>query len=92
MPPAFDPQTTTWYDSPATAWLEALPIGNGRLGAMVFGGPEVDRVQFNADTLWAGGHEDRTNPVAGEHLEEVRRLVFEGDVERAQALAEEKLM
>jgi alpha-L-fucosidase 2 len=92
MPAVFDPQTTTWYDSPATEWLEALPIGNGRLGAMAFGGPRVDRVQFNADTLWAGGHEDRTNPVARERLEDVRQLIFDGEVERAQALAEEKLL
>ena len=88
----FDPRTTTWYDEPATEWLEALPIGNGRLGAMPFGRPGTDRVQFNADTLWAGGHEDRTNPVAREHLDEIRTLVFDGEVERAQTLAEEKLM
>jgi alpha-L-fucosidase 2 len=92
MPRPFDPQTTTWYDSPATEWLEALPVGNGRLGAMTFGAPGVDRIQFNADTLWAGGHEERTNPVAGAHLEEIRRLLFDGDVERAQAIAEETLM
>ncbi|QPV61606.1 glycoside hydrolase family 95 protein [Halosimplex litoreum] len=92
MPRPFDARTTTWYDSPATEWLEALPVGNGRLGAMAYGDPGVDRVQFNADTLWAGGHEERTNPVAREHLEEMRRLLFDGDVERAQALAEEKLM
>jgi len=88
----FDPRTTTWYDEPASAWLEALPIGNGRLGAMTFGCPGTDRVQFNADTLWAGGHEDRTNPEAREHVEEVRRLIFDGEVERAQSLADETLM
>ncbi|ACV12861.1 alpha/beta hydrolase domain-containing protein [Halorhabdus utahensis DSM 12940] len=88
----FDPRTTTWYDEPASAWLEALPIGNGRLGGMIFGRPGCERVQFNADTLWAGGHEDRTNPDAREHVEEVRRLLFDGEVQRAQALADEKLM
>lgn len=92
MPVTFESQTTMWYDSPAAEWLEALPVGNGRLGAMVFGDLGVDRVQFNADTLWAGGHEDRTNPVAGEHLAEIRQLLFDGNVEQAQALAEEKLM
>ncbi len=92
MPPTFDPQTTIWYDTPATEWLEALPIGNGRLGAMTFGRPDTERVQFNADTLWAGGHEDRTNPVAREYVDEVRGLLFNGEVERAQALAEEKMM
>ena len=44
-----------WYDEPATQWTEALPVGNGRLGAMVFGGPEEERLQLNEDTLWAGG-------------------------------------
>jgi len=92
MGPEFNPKTTTWYDTPATEWLEAFPIGNGRLGAMAFGQPESDRLQFNADTLWSGGHEDRTNPIAGEHLDEVRSLLFDGEVERAQSLAEEKMM
>lgn len=88
----FDPATTLWYDGPAAEWLEALPIGNGRLGAMAFGRPGTDRVQFNADTLWAGGHDVRDDPVAREHLEEVRNLIFDGEVEAAQALAERKLM
>ena len=92
MNAAFDPETTTWHDAPAGEWLEALPVGNGRLGAMVFGRPGTERVQFNADTLWAGGHEERTNPVAREYLDDVRQLLFDGEVERAQALAEEKLM
>ncbi|MFB6087359.1 MAG: glycoside hydrolase N-terminal domain-containing protein [Haloarculaceae archaeon] len=92
MNPAFDPRTTTWYDDPASEWLEALPIGNGRLGGMIFGRPDVDRVQFNADTLWAGGHQTHTSPVAREHLEEIRDLLFDGEMERAQALAEEKMM
>lgn len=92
MPPTFDSQTTTWYDTPASEWLEALPIGNGRLGAMIFGCPDTERVQFNVDTLWAGGHENRTNPVAREYVDEVRDLLFGGEVERAQTLAEEKMM
>ena len=70
--PCLRPPDYDVYDSPATEWLEGLPVGNGRFGAMTFGRPGVDRVQFNADTLWAGGHEDRTNPVAREHLDEIR--------------------
>ncbi|OVE84414.1 glycoside hydrolase family 95 protein [Natronolimnobius baerhuensis] len=88
----FDHRTTTWYDAPAAEWLEAFPLGNGRLGAMVFGRPGSERIQFNADTLWAGGHEDRTNPVAGEYVETVRKLLFDGEIERAQALADETLL
>jgi hypothetical protein len=57
-----------WYDSPATAWVEALPIGNGRLGAMVFGDPARDTVQLNEDTVWAGGPYRNDNPLALEAL------------------------
>nr|BFE50583.1 hypothetical protein GCM10017745_40100 [Saccharothrix mutabilis subsp. capreolus] len=54
-----------WYDEPAgTDWLRALPVGNGRLGAMVFGGTDTERLQLNEDTLWAGGPHDYTNPGA----------------------------
>ena len=48
------PETTLWYDKPATAWLEAVPVGNGRMGAMVFGGVPEERIQFNEQTLWTG--------------------------------------
>ena len=53
---------TLWYRQPAKAWVEALPIGNGRLGGMVFGGVADEHVQLNDDTLWAGGPKDRCNP------------------------------
>ncbi len=80
-----------WYDEPATEWLEALPLGNGRLGAMAFCRPGADRVQFNEERLWAGGHTESRNPVAREHLDDIRGLLFEGEVESAQALAEEMM-
>ena len=66
-----------WYDAPAKDWTEALPVGNGRLGAMVFGGPETERLQLNEDTLWSGFPREWNNPDAKRHLAEVRRLVLE---------------
>ncbi|MEE1927213.1 glycoside hydrolase family 95 protein [Streptomyces sp. TRM 70351] len=81
-----------WYPRPARQWLEALPVGNGRLGAMVFGGTERERLQLNEDTLWAGGPHDYDNPAAREALPEVRRLVFAGDHEGAERLADAALM
>jgi len=64
-----------WYSKPASQWVEALPIGNGRLGAMVFGGVERERLQLNEDTLWSGGPKDWNNPKAPAVLAEVRRLI-----------------
>ncbi|HUS92027.1 MAG TPA: glycoside hydrolase N-terminal domain-containing protein, partial [Phycisphaerae bacterium] len=57
-----------WYDKPARAWTDALPVGNGRLGAMVFGGPAAERVQFNEDTLWVGEPHDYAHEGAVKHL------------------------
>lgn len=68
---------TLWYKRPASKWTEALPLGTGRLGAMVFGGVEIERLQLNEDTLWSGSPKDWNNPEAKEHLKEVRRLVLE---------------
>jgi alpha-L-fucosidase 2 len=68
-----------WYRHPATRWLEALPVGNGRLGAMVFGGVERERLALNEATVWSGAPSDRfDNPAAREHLAEIRRLMFDG--------------
>jgi alpha-L-fucosidase 2 len=66
-----------WYKQPAATWTEALPLGNGRLGAMVFGGAAEERLQLNEDTLWSGAPRDWNNPAAKQHLPEVRRLVLE---------------
>ncbi|MEO8374212.1 MAG: glycoside hydrolase family 95 protein [Sphingomonas bacterium] len=81
-----------WYRQPAHEWTEALPIGNGRLGAMVFGGTAHERLQLNEDTLWAGGPYDPVNPEAHATLPEVRRLIFAGRYAEAQALANAKVM
>ncbi len=66
-----------WYKQPAKIWTDALPVGNGRLGAMVFGGINEERLQLNADTLWSGHPRDWNNPHASEVLPEVRRLVLQ---------------
>jgi alpha-L-fucosidase 2 len=66
-----------WYRQPARSWTEALPLGSGRLGAMVFGGIEAERLQLNEDTLWSGAPRDWNNQQASEYLPEVRRLVAE---------------
>ena len=66
-----------WYDKPAEKWTDALPIGNGSLGAMVFGGLAEDRLQLNEDTLWSGYPKEWNNPEAKNQLAEVRRLVLE---------------
>jgi alpha-L-fucosidase 2 len=75
------------YDKPATKWTEALPLGNGRIGAMVFGGTEDERLQINESTLWGGGPHNYTNPAAHTHLEEIRQLIFAGKVDEAEKLS-----
>ncbi len=81
-----------WYTRPAATWTEALPVGTGRLGAMVFGGVERERLQLNEATLWTGGPYDPVAPGARDALDEVRRLVTAGDSAAAQALADKALM
>lgn len=96
-----------WYRKPATvageketgwtwqnshAWVRALPVGNGRLGGMVFGGVPVERIQLNESSLWSGGPQDADNPNAFSSLAEIRRLLFEGKYAEAQELTYEKLI
>ncbi len=76
-----------WYRRPAKDWLEALPVGNGRMGAMVYGGGRVERIQFNEDTLWTGQPQDYQHEGAAEYLPEVRRLLFDGKQKEAEKLA-----
>ncbi|HEU5232735.1 MAG TPA: glycoside hydrolase family 95 protein [Terriglobales bacterium] len=73
-----------WYRQPANEWTEALPLGNGRLGAMVFGGINREILQLNEDTLWAGGPYDPSNPDALAALPEARKLVFEAKYKEAE--------
>lgn len=81
-----------WYNNPASQWLEALPVGNGRLGAMVYGGVGKEQIQFNEDSLWTGIPRDYSNPMAFESLSEIRELLFEEKQRDAQKLAGEKFM
>jgi len=81
-----------WYRQPATKWVEALPVGNGRLGAMVFGGTENERIQFNDDTLWAGQPHDYTHEGAAKFLPKVRQLLFDGKQREAERLAGREMM
>ena len=80
------------YRRPASEWVEALPIGNGRLGGMVFGGVPAERIQLNEDTFWSGGPYDPINDEALRYLPQVRQLLWEGRYKEAQDLADEKLM
>jgi alpha-L-fucosidase 2 len=75
-----------WYRRPAARWVEALAVGNGRIGAMVFGGITQERLQLNEDTLWAGGPYDPVNPLAKDAIPQVRQLVFEGKYSEAARL------
>ncbi len=75
-----------WYRRPAREWVEALPFGNGRLGGMVFGGVERDRVQLNDDTIWSGAPYDPANPAAPAAIREARELLFAGKREEAEAV------
>jgi alpha-L-fucosidase 2 len=87
-----DRANVLWYRQPAATWNEALPIGNGRLGAMVFGGIHSERIQLNEDTIWAGEKRDRNNPEGASNLAEVRRLLFAGKPKEAETLAEKAII
>jgi alpha-L-fucosidase 2 len=98
QPAAPAPSTVTssslalWYRQPAPQWDHGMPLGNGRLGAVVFGAINRERIQFNEHSLWMGGQQDRNNPDALKHLPEVRRLLFAGAPVEAYAIAERHLM
>jgi alpha-L-fucosidase 2 len=81
-----------WYDKPASEWTEALPVGNGRLGAMIFGAVATEQIQLNEDTLYAGSPYDPNNPEALQALPEARRLIFAGKYKEAHDLVGAKMM
>ncbi len=93
---ASDPGSTTplslWYPQPARQWAEALPIGNGRIAAMVFGGAADERLQLNEDTVWAGSPHNNNQPTAHDAFPEIRRRIFAGDYAGASTLAAEKVL
>ena len=80
-----------WYESPAARFEEALPIGAGRFGAMVYGVPEKELLQLNEDSVWSGGPRSRVNPDAKTALPEIRRLIAEGKISAAEKLAFQKM-
>src|SRR5215813_7801520 len=90
--PVADDSLLLWYDKPASEWTEALPIGNGRLGAMIFGDPARELLQLNEDTLYAGSPYDPNNPEALNALPEARRLIFDGKFKEAHDLVGAKMM
>ncbi|MFV8466059.1 glycosyl hydrolase family 95 catalytic domain-containing protein [Flavobacterium sp. LB1P62] len=81
-----------WYDKPAAIWNEALPLGNGRLGAMVFGDPAVERLQINEETIWGGSPNSNAHPNGLKSLPIVRQLIFDGKYDEAQALTDKEMM
>ncbi len=81
-----------WYDQPAMTWTQALPIGNGVMGGMVFGTPAVEHIQINEETIWAGQPNNVVNPNAKNALPKVRQLIFEGKYKEAQDLANAEVM
>ncbi len=81
-----------WYDTPAAYWEEALPIGNGRLAAMVYGGPEKEEIQLNEETISAGSPYNNYNPEGPEYLQQVRNLIWAGKSKEAQEIADKKLL
>ena len=81
-----------WYRRPASAWEEALPLGNGRLGMMLFGGVETERIQLTEETMWSGWVHDNDNPACREHLAEMRALLFSGRLSEAEALCKRYLV
>jgi alpha-L-fucosidase 2 len=87
-----DDSLLLWYNKSAAVWTEALPVGNGSLGAMIYGGAAEECLQLNEGTLWAGAPYDPVNPQAKDALPEVRRLVFEGHYKEASALIDEKMI
>src|SRR5580698_4978274 len=84
---AATPDLRLWYRQPAVQWEEALPVGNGRLGGMVFGGVAKERIQFNESTVWTGEPHDYAHPGAYKYLGQLRQLLFDGKQAEAEKLA-----
>jgi alpha-L-fucosidase 2 len=85
-------EMTIWHRRPASQWNEATPVGNGRLGAMIFGRTGTERIQLNEDSLWSGAPQDADNPEALKALPQIRQLLFDGKYTEAQELANRHLI
>ncbi|MDP4269286.1 MAG: glycoside hydrolase family 95 protein [Bacteroidota bacterium] len=81
-----------WYNRPAENWNEALPLGNGRLAAMIYGVPAIEHLQLNEESVWAGGPNNNANPDALKAIPEIRKLIFEGKYKEAEDMANDKVM
>lgn len=81
-----------WYKTPAADWSQALPIGNGRLAGMVYGGPADEQIQLNEESIYAGKRMDRNNPAARKSIPDIRRLLLDGKVKEAEELAEKDML
>ena len=90
--PAQTPKNVLWFEHPATAWEEAWPVGNGRIGAMIYGGTEVEELQLNEETISTGGPYQNWNPKGPEALPRIRELIFSGQYQAAQDLGGETLL
>ncbi len=89
--PAAEPELTLWYQQPAQKWVKALPVGNGRLGGMVFGGVDEERIQLNEETVWAGPPVPEPNDGIREAMAEARRAWFAGDFAQAHKVLQAAL-
>ncbi|MDB5151236.1 MAG: large secreted protein, partial [Mucilaginibacter sp.] len=78
-----------WYKQPAQKWTDALPIGNGRIGGMIYGGVTEDHIQYNEQNLWTGGPRDYTRKGAVKYLEPIRKLLAAGKQAEAEAMAQQ---
>ena len=78
-----------WYEKPAAHWLEALPVGNSQLGAMIYGGTDTEEIQLNEETFWSGSPHDNDSPAAKAHLQEVRDSIFAGKEEAAHKIIDQ---
>ncbi len=87
-----DKKLELYYEKPAGRWEETICLGNGRLGAMVWGGPGEEKLGLNEDSLWSGYERDRTNPEAFERLQEARRLIFQGKTAEAEELIRGRML
>jgi len=87
-----DPSVTLWYNQPASDWTEAMPIGNGRLGAMVYGRPDKELIQFNEETLWTGQPHDYAHKGANKYFKKLRELLWSGKQKEAEELAMAEFM
>ena len=90
--PAADNDQRLWYDKPATCWLEAVPLGNSRMGAMVYGGTQTAEIQLNEETFWSGGPHDNNSKTSLQYLTEVRSLIFDGKEREAENLINQQFI